>query len=318
MSSKPLGHFWAAWADNLDWKQLRILSITNLSLIEDFVSRWTGRLPSLRTLKLSAYSPFDSTRERIYYPTTASVPNFLATLQLECLSLEGFHRRVLLEALNSNGATLRKIQFHTRGKLREMRRLGESDRSTVRLITESLEIVRSACPNIDWFGLDVFVIMPTSENDFTAFHILTDSSEPSSTHPYNHGPNIVPLSSGVPQTPGLLHILDLLAGFRMLRDVRLSLYGYAPISDIISIFVYLRSRKQGTPLRSLLVHQKDRPSTLWTIWELGPEKAVLEHHCNRTHFREIWNTERMYVQKQETMDADAWEGDPHWGCPTGW
>ncbi|MCJ1436516.1 hypothetical protein MMC27_005895 [Xylographa pallens] len=297
---------WITWTSSLNWKQLRSLTIAKLSLIEDFASRCTGDLPSLHTLKLSAYSPRNEWLNTDFVPLTKSISKFLGSLQLNCLSLEGFHPSILLDALKP---TLRYVRFHVRES--EVRLANGSHVSTLRLTTKHIDTLRSACPSLYWLGLDAeddkwcyldepITVSAMPASPMTSSAPATYRSSPSYKPPYG-------------QTV-LLTMLDMLATIRSLCHIRLFFYN-EPVCKAMLIFTYLRTRKQGFPLRSLVIRTQ---SCVWIVWELGSEKATLEYHQYATNYREIWDTVNMSVLTKETISGEAWIEHRLWGCAEGW
>ncbi|MCJ1378567.1 hypothetical protein MMC17_001666 [Xylographa soralifera] len=306
---------WIAWATVLFWKQIQTLTIAKLSLIEDFASRCTAGLPALHTLKLSAYSPGYRLPKIDSLPATASISNFLASLQLDCLSLEGFHPDILLDGLKS---TLRYVRFHIRESASEVKMVGGSDLSTLHLSTKHIETIRSACPNVYWLGLDAEADILNSLDSSATVAATSASPTTSGAQAKYLSLSSHNLSSPPPtlqhDQSRLPDVLDMLATIRSLCHIRLFFYG-EPVCKAMFIFTYLRTRKQGFPLRSLVIRTR---TCVWIIWELGSELATLEYHGDRIHFREVWDTVNMAVRSWEPLSPEAWIGHPIWGCAEGW
>ena len=306
---------WVTWSNASIWEHIQALTISKLSLIIEFTSRCTDNLPSLRTLKLSAYTPGDLFPLLDNTANTASISNFLASLQLENLSLDGFHPDILVDGLKP---TLRYVRFHIRESTRLVKTVGGSDRSILRLSTKHIDTLRSTCPNLYWLGLDI-------ESD--VLHSLddpaTNSTTPASPTASNASAKSLTSSnndiSRPPPSPQhdqteLLQVLDMLATIRSLCHIRIFFYG-EPVPKAMPIFTYLRTCKQGFPLRSLIIRTR---SSVTIVWELGLEMAVLEYHQYTTRFREIWDAVKMSVRSREATSVEGWIGHPIWGCPEGW
>ena len=297
---------WTVWSSSLNWKQIQSLTIAKLSLIEDFASRCTGDLSSLHTLKLSAYSPRDEWLNTDFVPLTKPISSFLGSLQLHSLSLEGFHPRVLLDALRP---TFRYVRFHIRESARTL--ANGFHVSQLRLAPKEIDTLRSACPNLYWLGLDAEADIWNSLDDLVTVSATPAPPTTSSTAAKHRSPS----SHKPPYGQALLPIiLNTLATIRSLCHIRLFFYE-EPVCKAMLIFTYLRVRKQGSPLRSLVVRTESR---VWIVWELGSEKATLEYHQYATHFREIWDTVNMAVLERENISPEAWIGHRVWGCPEGW
>lgn len=120
-------------------------------------------------------------------------------------------------------------------------------------------------------------------------------------------------------------VLDTLASIPSLRHIRLFVHHdhndpwNLSNADAIATFKYLRSRKRGCALESLIICGAERcDARLWTMWELGPQMATLEYHRDWEFLRELWNTEDGIVQEREKIDWDEWRAQPEWGLAEGW
>ena len=122
-------------------------------------------------------------------------------------------------------------------------------------------------------------------------------------------------------------LLDILASIRPLLHIRLFIrrdhVSVWTLSnpEAISIFRYLRVRKRGYSLHSLIIcgEQRGWPE-VWIIRELGQMMATLEYHPNDhtdEYVKEMWDTEAMALQSHKVM-IRTWIPHLEWGISEGW
>ncbi|KAL8712210.1 MAG: hypothetical protein Q9225_006983 [Loekoesia sp. 1 TL-2023] len=279
---------WAIWDNCVDWAQLCSLALVEIPLITEVLRHLIYSLPSLRTLRLSAYRIMTDSYERVHlldpYPCSI-VKDFLLAVPLEELDLIGFTREIpIYDVVRGSKKRLRKLRIHFDAELTPWRpnmpdprpnlQLGE----TVFLDVEKMEYLLESCPLLECIGLDIEAqndtLMPQPIRD-----ALCSGSKLRYLQVYYHRPRH-PFHSHRPSN-----------------------------QDIVNLFEDLRRAKRGVPLECL-TFQYTWAEPWLLVWELGDKVQLTSRHNSVRHrYEEIWKDGQLLERR------DPWPSykkDPAW------
>ncbi|OTB11101.1 hypothetical protein K445DRAFT_229513 [Daldinia sp. EC12] len=293
---------WSHWS-SIPWSRLESLSLVGTSMIDELAERLANQpLPSLQTLKLA---PFIRILHPLVYCEPVPQPGKISLdVNVPQLSLIGYQPAALMEYLSrsvQNATNLRKLRFHTI-------KPGPGPGLSVSDI-EQLSI----CTRLSWLGLDI-------PRDF----------HPSIARPCSNS-----------SWPGYF---DAIARLRPLQHLRTFIHSGYSIEDevkrydVLRMFQYIQSRKQGCPLQSLVIcEDQGARRGLWILWAWSKDRIVLDYRYpvtpnlrdiwdfNVARSVEIWNTRTMEKVRDCATQWKDWKGwwvdeteDLFWGISEGW
>ncbi|KAI1803333.1 hypothetical protein F4811DRAFT_352365 [Daldinia bambusicola] len=297
---------WSHWR-SIPWSKLESLTLVGTSMVKELTKRLADQsLPSLQTLKLA---PYMHIYNNLLHHTPAPRPGKISlNVSVPQLSLTGYQSAALMEYLSRstrNATSLRKLRFHSIEP-------GAGPGLSVFDI-EQLSI----CTQLSWLGLDIpRDFLPNNNNNNDKF------GPGSSWQGY----------------------LDAVARLRPLQHLRTFIHNGYSIEDglsrhdVITMFRYIHSRKQGCPLQSLVIcEDQGARRGLWVARAWSEDKIVLDYRLPvALNVRDIWDfkvARSIEICDTRTMEKvqdcatqwKYWKGwwvdeteDLFWGLAEGW
>ena len=284
---------WDLWCTNFVWENLTYLCFEccDISLARP---RLSGRLSSLRTLKI--INPSNALLTYMHAYGLKQTVSFLNELQLENLAItENFKGMLLLHIASGSATNLRKIRLHMYGQP-EVDGWEEDTGHLCPSLLHGKDLVRirTACPKLDFLGMDVCMDNLISFKDSTM--------------------------------PLLLHVLEM----RELKDLRIFVHGNHNMLPLLSgreavnMFARLQKQKTGSPLEKLVICTLEGEEfDLWVLTSLEQGRIRTEHVRHKDFHEEIVRIEPdesilIEAKVERRFNYPYWSRDALWAIPDPW